>query len=224
MKSKTIKAESKQQGVLMIGNDGSNLRRTEVKKLLIVIFASFLLTSCGGAGIGTSAPKLDVKVGARDSTLNIKSGAVYYSSMAFTAPGKAAVKTSVHTIYIANFEMDPTTGPAWMNTSLTAPDQMRVEFALTGEDGTTKDSPFKVGTYSAQAADVNGVRSAAVRTFADGKQTETRFKSLMSLGGKGASGEVKITSVTAETVSGEVNLSEDDNSIKGTFTAKLPKK
>jgi hypothetical protein len=218
----TTKAKSKQPGVLMIGNDGSNLRRTEVNKLLLVIFAGLLLTACGGAGIGTSAPKLDVKLGGKDSTLNVKSGAVYYSSMAFTAPDKAAVKTSIHTIYIANFEM-ATTGPAWINNPLTAPDQMRVEFALTGEDGTTKDSPFKVGTYSAQAANVNGVRSAAIRTFADGKQTETRFKSLMSLGGKGASGEVKITSVTAETVSGEVNLSEDDNSIKGTFTAKLPK-
>jgi hypothetical protein len=199
-----------------------------MKRLLILIFASLWLTACGaagtGTGTGTSAPKLDVKVGSKDSTLNVKSGAVYYSAMAFTAPGKPAVKTSIHTIYLANYEIDTTAGPAWMNKPLTASDQMRVDLSLTGEDGTNEKSPFKVGTYSAQTANVNGVRSASILTFADGKQTETRFESLMSLGGKGANGEVKITSVSADTVSGEVNLSEGDNAIKGTFTAKLPKK
>jgi len=194
-----------------------------MRKLLIVIFASLWLTACGAAGTGTSAPKLDVKVGGKDSTLNVKSGAVYYSGMAITAPGKPDVKTSIHYIYLANFEMD-TTGPAWMRKPLTAPEQMRVDLGLTGEDGTNEKSPFKVGTYSAQADKVNGVRTAIINTFADGKQTDTRFESLMSLGGKGANGEVKITSVTADTVSGEVDLTEGDKSIKGTFTAKLPAK
>ena len=196
-----------------------------MKRLLIVILASLCLSACGAGGIGTStsAPKLEVKAGGKDSTLNVKSGAVNYSGMAFTAPGKPDVKTSIHYIYLANFEID-TTGPAWMRKPLTAPDQMRVDLGLTGEDGTNEKSPFKVGTYSAQADKVNGVRTAIIHTFADGKQTETRFQSLMSLGGTGANGEVKITSVTADTVSGEVNLTEGDKSIKGTFTAKLPKK
>lgn len=193
-----------------------------MKKLLIVIFASLWLSACGGAGVGTSAPKLDVKVGGKDSTLNVKSGAVNYSGMAFSAPGKPDVKTSVHYIYLANYEMD-TTGPGWMRKPLTAPDQMRVDIALTGEDGTNEKSPFKVGTYSAQAKNVNGARTAVINTFADGKQTETRFDSLMSIGsGRKAEGEVKITSVTADAVSGEVNLTEGDKAIKGTFTAKLP--
>ena len=68
-----------------------------------------------------------------------------------------------------------------------------------------------------------GVRTVIIKTFADGKQTDTRFDSLMSIGGgKKAEGEVKITNVTADTVSGEVDLTEGDKSIKGTFTAKLP--
>jgi hypothetical protein len=190
---------------------------------LIVIVVSLCVSACGAAGIGTSSPKLDVKVGGKDSSLNVKSGAVNYSGMAFTAPGKPDVKTSVHYIYIANYEMD-TTGVAWMRKPLTAPDQMRVDIALTGEDGTNEKSPFKVGTYSAQAQNVNGVRTVVVNTFADGKQTETRFDSLMGSGLKKAEGDVKITSVSADAVSGEVNLTEGDKSIKGTFTAKLPKK
>ncbi len=194
-----------------------------MKKLLLGSIASLCLAACGAAGVGSSPPKLDVKVGGKDSTLNVKSGAVNYSAMAFTAPSKPDVKVSLHTIYLANFEMD-TTGPAWMNKPLTAPDQMRVEVQLTGEDGTNEKTPLKVGTYSAQAEKVNGTRFAKVLTFADGKQTETRFDSLMDTSGKKAAGEVKITSVTADTVSGEVNLTEGDKSIKGTFTANLPKK
>lgn len=193
-----------------------------MKKLLILVLASICLAGCSAAGLSTSAPKLDVKMGGKDSTLNPKTSAVYYSGMAFSAPGKPDVKTSLHKIYIANFEME-TTGPVWMNKPLTAPDQMRIELDLTGEDGTNEKSPFKVGTYSAQADKVNGVRTARISTFADGQQVETKFSSLME-SDKKAAGEVKITSVTADAVSGEVNLTEGDKSIKGTFTATLPKK
>jgi hypothetical protein len=165
-----------------------------MKKLLILILASLALAGCGAAGLATSASKLDVKAGGKDSTWNIKSGAVYYSAMAFTAPDKPAVKTSIHTIYLANFEMD-TTGPAWMNKPLTAPDQMRVDFSLTGEDGTNEKSPLKVGTYSAQGDKVNGVRTVRINTFADGKQTETRF------GTTKARGEVLLMNVRSNGIS-----------------------
>lgn len=99
---------------------------------------------------------------------------------------------------------------------------MRVELQLMGEDGTGKDSPFKVGTYAAQADKTSGVRVVDIRTFADGKQTDTNFDTLMGSKDKKAAGEVKIISVTADTVNGEVDLTEGDKSIKGTFTAKLP--
>lgn len=191
-----------------------------MKRLLIVILIGLGLTACGAAGNGTGAPKLDVKAGGKDSTLNVKSGAVNYGNVISTAPGKPNIQTFAHTIYIANYELD-TSSPGWMRKPLTAPDQMRVDIQLTGEEGTKDDSPFKVGTYSAQADKFNSVRYVGINAFADGKQTETRFG---SMAGSKTSGEVKITAVTADTVSGEVNLSEGDKSIKGTFSAKLPKK
>ena len=191
-----------------------------MKKLLVLIGASLLLSACGGAGLGTSAPKLDVKVGGKDSTLNVKSGAVSFGNVISTAPGKPNIQTFAHTIYIANYELDTTT-PGWMRNPLTAPDQMRVDLQLTGEEGTKDDSPFKVATYSAKADKFNSVRFVRINAFADGKQTETDFDTSFSK--EKVSGEVKITSVTADTVSGEVNLTEGDKSIKGTFTAKLPK-
>jgi len=196
-----------------------------MKTLYLIIGLSLFLTACGGSGTGTgvtaSAPKLDVKVGGKATTLDVKSGVVNPSEMVSTAPGKPDLKTSAHTIYIANYEMDATS-PGWMNKPMTAPDQMRVDIQLTGEDGTTKDSPFKVGTYAAQADKISGVRVVNIRSFADGKQTDSRFDSLMGNKDKKAAGEVKITSVTGDTVSGEIDLTEGDKSIKGAFTAKLP--
>jgi hypothetical protein len=192
-----------------------------MKKLSVLIFASLLLTACGGgASPGTGAQKLDIKVGGKDSTLNVKSGAVYYGNIISTAPGKPNIQTFAHTIYIANFELD-TNGPAWTRKPLTAPDQMRVEIQLTGEEATNTDSPFKVATYSAKADKFNSVRYVAIRTFADGKETKTEMDS--SFNKEKINGEVKITSVTADSISGEVNLTEGDKSIKGAFTARLPK-
>jgi hypothetical protein len=198
-----------------------------MKKLGALILASILLTACGaGSGGGTSssadpsASKLDVKVAGKDSTLNVKTGAVYYGNVISTAPGKPDIQTFAHTIYLANYEME-TTSPAWTRKTPAAPDQTRVDIQLTGEEGTKTDSPFKVATYGAKAGKFNSVRGATIHTFADGKQTQTRFDTFAS--DSKVEGEVKITAVTADTVSGEVNLTDGGNSIKGKFTAKLPK-
>jgi hypothetical protein len=191
-----------------------------MRTLLLVIGASLFLTACGGAGLGTSSSKLDIKVGSTSSTLTVKSGAVYYGNVISTAPGKPNIQTFAHTIYIANYEMD-TSDPGWSRKPLSG-DQMRVDIQLTGEEGTKDDSPFKVATYSPKADKFNKVRSITIITFANGKETRTDVDT--GFNGEKVSGDVKITSITADTVSGEVNLSEGDKSIKGGFTAKLPAK
>jgi hypothetical protein len=192
-----------------------------MQKFLLFVFAALLLTGCGTALSGTGPHKLEVKVGGKDLTLSLKPGAVYYGNVISTAPGKPNVQTFAHTIYLANYEMD-TSYPGWVRKPLAAPEHMRIDIQLTGEDGTKDDSPFKVGTYSAKADKFNTVRAVIINTLNSGKETKTSFETLSSR--KPVEGEVKITAVTAETVSGEVNLTEADKSIKGTFTANLPKK
>lgn len=194
-----------------------------MKIIYLILALCFLLSGCGGGvggttGGGTAIPtKLDVKAG-KDFTLD-KNGVVYLSEMAFTAPGKPTVKSSSHYLFFATFGLD-SSNPREMRKDLTTPDQTRVEIQLTGEDGTKTDSPFKVGIYSAQAENVNGLRMVRVSTFVDGKQTQTDFDVMST--SKKANGEVKITAVTAETVSGEINVTDGAKSIKGTFTAKRP--
>lgn len=191
-----------------------------MNKLSIVLIAA-LITGCGVANLGASSPKLGVKVGGKDSTLNLKSGATYLGNVISTAPGKPNIQTFAHTIYLANYEMD-TSYPGWVRKPLASPEHMRIDIQITGAEGTREDSPFKVGTYSAKADKFNAVRSIIINRIVDGKETKTSFDTFSS--SKSVDGEVKINSVTAETVSGEVNLSEGANSIKGTFTVNLPKK
>ncbi|HWN09005.1 MAG TPA: hypothetical protein VNO50_07000 [Pyrinomonadaceae bacterium] len=194
---------------------------TNMNKLSILLIA-LLITGCGAASMRiVSSPKLDVSVGGKDATLNLKSGATYLGNVISTAPGKPNVQTFAHTIYLANYDMD-TSYPGWVRKPLAAPEHMRIDIQITGEEGTKDDSPFKVGTYSAKADKFNAVRSVIINSIVDGKETKTSFDTFSS--SKVVEGELKITEVTAETVSGEVDLREGGNSIKGTFTANLPKK
>lgn len=190
-------------------------------KLLIILIAALLIAGCGAAGPGSGSHKLDVKVGGKDSTLALKPGAVYLGNVISTAPGKPNIQTFAHTIYLANYDMD-TSYPGWVRKPLASPEHMRIDIQITGEEGTKDDSPFKVGTYSPKADKFNTVRSVILNSMVDGKETKTSFDTFSSA--KTVNGELKITAVTSDTVSGEVDLSEGDKSIKGTFTANLPKK
>lgn len=192
-----------------------------MKKLLLISLFSLFLMACGGAGVGSSSPKLNIKVGGKDSTMEVKSGGVYYGNVISTSPGKPPIQTFSHSIYLANYEMD-TTNAATMKKALTAPEQVRILIGLQGEEGTKDDSPFKVGTYTLKAERFNKVSTVMISTFADGKEKSDNFDTMSSM--SKADGEVKITSVTADSVSGEINVTEGDKTIKGTFTAKLPKK
>ena len=184
-----------------------------MKRLLFIAMTTLLLTACGGAA---SSPKLEVNDGSKTSTLNLKSGEVYYGNVISTYPGKPSLQTFAHDIVLANYDIDQTN----MHKPLTAPEQMRVEIQLTGEAGTKEDSPLKVGTYRVKSEAINRVRSIGIRTFADGKEVKTYFETMFS--SSTADGEVTIKSITNDTVSGEMNLTEGTKSIKGTFTARLP--
>ena len=199
-----------------------------MKNIYLILGLCLFLGACGGGGAGggsnaststtVGGSKLDVKAGGKDSTLNVKSGGASFSGMNYSIPGKPATKASIHTIHIANYDLDGA-NPA---KALATPDQMRVDIRIIGEEGTWDTSPFKVGTYNPKAEQFNKVSNVTIVTFADGKQVETRFDN--SSGNKKIDGDVKIASVTADTVSGEVNLTEGDKSVKGPFTLKLPAK
>lgn len=186
-----------------------------MKKLLIIAASFLLMAACGGG-----SAKMDIKIGGKDTSLAVKSSGSDKGVKTFTdKEGKITTATYFYAV-MANYDMD-TKSVATMKKPLTAADQARVMLQLVGEEGTDQKSEFKAGTYK---ADPTGkfmkLDSLTVLTFADGKEVSTNFDTSFST--SKITGEVRVKSVTAEEISGEIDVTDGDKSVKGTFTAKIP--
>jgi hypothetical protein len=180
---------------------------------------ALLITACGGVGGGGTS--LVIKAGDKTTNFSGKSSGTELGNVISTSPGQPNLQTSSHKIYLANYEMD-TTNVGTMRKPLTAADQIRVEIGITGEASTNEKTPFKVGTYTVTNDKVNDVRGLLVTTFTDGKESKIDFDTMSS--SSKMTGEVKISSVTDDSVSGTIDISEGDKSVKGSFTARIAKK
>ena len=190
-----------------------------MKKILFIICAALVFAACGG---GAGSSKLDIKAGGKDSTLNIKSSGSDTSVKTFTDKDGKMTKAPITYIYLANYDLDMTNAGT-MRKPLTAADQIRVGLALTGEESPDDKAAFKAGTYKAAPTEkYNKIDWLSVSTFADGKEAKTDFETNFSQ--SKITGEVKITSVTADSISGEIDVTDGDKSVKGSFTAKAPGK
>ncbi|CAN5413368.1 hypothetical protein BH10ACI2_BH10ACI2_00680 [soil metagenome] len=190
-----------------------------MKKLLLMFCSALLFTACGGTGGGGTS--LNIKSDGQTMTLTAKTSGVDLGNVISTSPGKPNLQTSNHSIIISNYDMD-LTNLGTMRKPLTAADQIRLAISITGEAATNEKTPFKVGTYLVSNEYVNDVRDVSVTTFADGKEKKIDFDTMSSF--SKLTGQVKITSVTDDSVSGTIDVTEGDKSVKGSFTAKLTKK
>ncbi|MBS1793424.1 MAG: hypothetical protein JSS81_06195 [Acidobacteria bacterium] len=198
-----------------------------MKKFLLLILSGVLLTACGGgAGTGpagttpagpgklsmdfkTLNTKTDVK-----KDLEIKKGVV--TPVSITLDGKPIVR---YFIDLTDFDYDANAAAKPADDKQTA-----VEITLFGDSGDTVETPLKAKTFELSSSggkvdDKYGrVSNVLVKTFKDGKVEETSLT-------YNAKGTVKIVSATAETVTGEIDLTQDGGGrIKGSFTAQLKKK
>lgn len=188
--------------------------------MMSAVLAVFTLACGGGAGGGA---KMDIKVGGKDTSLVVKTDGTYRSVKTFTdINGKITTATSFD-VYLANYEMDPTS-PVTMRKPLTAADQVRVALHLVGEEGTDRQTDLKPGIYKADAGSkFMKVDSLIVSTFADGKEVNTSFDAQSSQ--SKITGQVEVKSITADSISGTIDVTDGDKNVKGSFTAKIaPKK
>jgi hypothetical protein len=183
---------------------------------LFLIACTAVFMACGGAG----GSKLDVNFGGTAVPLEVRSSGVYPSTktFSFTKDGETTMTKAVsHYIALANFELE-TRGPVTMGKPLTEDGNVRVVFQTVGEEGTDEKSLPKAGTYTAKCEKYNCVDYFQISRFTGGKEEKISFN--MS----SAEGQITIKSVTDDTVSGEINVSEGQNSVKGSFTAKITTK
>jgi len=189
-----------------------------MKKSLFLFVLVLILFGCGGVGVGD----LDVKLSGKQVPFTVRSSGSYNSVKTFTdANGKMTTATSFYAI-MANYDMD-TTSVASMKKPLTSAEQVRLTLQLIGAEGTDEKGQIKPGVYN---ADPSGkymkVDSLTVATFADGKESTSNFETQFST--SKITGQVEVKSVTADSVSGTIDVTEGDRSVKGSFIAKVAAK
>ena len=192
-----------------------------MKRFAVIAIFALAAMGCTGAGTAGSAP-LEIKSGAKDASLIIKSSGSDKSVKTFTdKENKITTATSFHAV-MANYDLD-TKNVSSMKKPMTAPEQVRLQLQLIGEEGTDQKSDIKPGVYKADPKEkFMKVDYLAVATFADGKETNTSFD--MTFSGSKVTGTVEVTSVTADAISGTIDITDGDKSVKGPFVAKIAQK
>jgi len=192
---------------------------TPAKSLLrqnVFVLCFFALALVLGGCSKSSGGNMLVKSPATgDKELPQKSGYAFAVIKSFTDTSGKITTAASYRVYVANYDLDAGNFAMTLDKPLSSDDQLRVVFSLVGDQGTNDKSPLKAGTYSAKADKFMKVEDVAVvsrRGGADNKAALDRST---------LSGEAKVSSVSGDTVSGELDLTSGATSIKGPFTAKI---
>lgn len=157
-----------------------------------------------------------MKVDGKEAKIETKSAAYYASTMSYSGPDGSSKALSVSAV-IADYPLDLEHGMRTMNKGIEKEGQHRVFINLLGEEGTSgkksTEAPAE-GEYKPDADKFMKVRGASIYTFADGKEKKT------SLNASKLKGSVKVDSSSDGKFTATVDLTDGDNTIKGSFEAK----
>jgi len=181
-----------------------------------LLITALLLSGCGKSASGNSVHVKSTTTGEKD--LAIKSGYAFAVTKTFTDINGKITTASAYNVYLANYDLDSKNFAMTLDKPLTADDQVRVVFSLIGAEGTNDQAPLKDGTYSAKADKYLKAESAGIVARKNGADVKSWLDRSM------LTGEVKLTSASADEISGDVNLSAGESVIKGSFTAKILKR
>jgi len=183
--------------------------RTALIALSCVSFLSGCTKDAGGSGLHVKS----AATGEKD--LAVKSAYAFAVTKSFTdTTGKVTTAPS-YRVFAANYDLDAANFAMTLDKPLTSDEHLRVVFSLVGEQGGNEKTPFKAGTYSAKADKFMKVEDVAIvsRKGATDSKVWLERSTL--------TGNVKVSSVSGDTMSGNVELSGGETSIKGSFTAKI---
>src|SRR5258708_6406592 len=204
----------------------SNSRSTEpaltvgiVPRLITVglcLIALACTISLAGCSKGAGGNGLHIKSAATgEKDLAVKSAYAFPVTKSFTdATGKVTTAPS-YRVYAANYDLDAANFAMTLDKPLSSDDRVRVVFSLVGEQGGNAKTPLKAGTYSAKADKFMKVEDVGIVSRKGGTESK------VWLDRSTLTGEVKVNSVSGDTMSCDVDLSAGETSIKGSFTAKI---
>lgn len=189
---------------------------------MILLPASLLLITTlvlAGCGKTASTNALHIKSGPNaEKDIAIKSGYAFPVTKSFTDVNQKITTASAYNVYLANYDLDPKNFALTLDKPLTSDDQVRVVFSLIGAEGSNDQTAPKATTYSAKADKYLKAESAGIVARKNGADVKSWLDRSM------LSGEVTVSSVSAEEITGDVNLSAGDMAFKGSFTAKILKR
>lgn len=193
-----------------------NLHRVSARVSLLFLVAIALPLLLAGCGKSAGGNSLHVKSAAtNEKDLAVKSSHAFAVTKTFTDINNKITMASAYNVYAANYDLDAGNFAMTLDKPLTSDDQVRVMFTLIGEQGTNEKSPLKAGTYSAKADKYLRVETVGIVSRKGGADSKVWFDR------SAVNGEVKVTSATADSISGDVDLTAGENVIKGSFTAKV---
>lgn len=204
-----------------------------MQKILLTVFAAIIaccFTGCGGAASNSTASAAKPAfTGKLTSNLKLPNSPEFINEFdvkqgmlmawkADTFMKDAKVNGTTHEFYITNYEFKH---GGMEGERLPKSDK---DAALKFEVITEKGQPLKVGTYPAanpsDGANIIGkTRSVYVRYMLDGKPKSGSSTADYPHGTR--KGMVKIDSINGDMVTGEIDISDDANSFKGTFSAQI---
>jgi hypothetical protein len=180
---------------------------------LFIIVLSLVFAGCGKIAGGNSLHIKSAATGEKDFAL--RANYAFAVTKTFTDINNKITNASAYNVYVANYDLDAGNFAMTLDKPLTSDDQVRVMFSLIGEQGTNDKSPLKAGTYSAKADKYLRVETVGIVSRKGGADSKVWFDR------SAVTGEVKVTSASADSISGDVDLTAGENVIKGSFTAKV---
>ncbi|MGZ5483383.1 MAG: hypothetical protein ACXWID_15535 [Pyrinomonadaceae bacterium] len=191
-------------------------RRSFISFFLVISIAALSLSGCSKGGGGNSLNVKSPAAGEKD--LAVKSSFAFAVTKSFTDINQKITTAVVYNVFTANYDLDATNFGMTLEKTMASEDQMRVVFSLVGEEGTKDPTALKAGTYSAKADKHMKVETVGIVTRKGNADTKTWFDR------SSLSGQVTLTSVTDDSISGDIDVTAGDSAIKGSFTAKILKR
>lgn len=196
--------------------EGPFTRRIIFTLCLTALACALFMSGCSKGAGGNSLHVKSPATGEKDMPL--KSSYAFAVIKTFTDTSNKITTAAAYRVYAANYDLDPANFAMTLDRPVTSDDQVRVEFSLIGDQGTDDKAPPKAGTYSAKADKFMKVETAGIVSRKGGADNR------VWLDRSTLTGSVKVTSASADEISGDVDLSSGDTSIKGSFTAKILKR
>lgn len=189
-------------------------RRNFIFVLIAITFVCVALSACSSRGSG-----LKVKSAATgDKELDVKSSYAFPVTKSFTDINQKITTAVVYNVYVANYDLDAGNFAMTLEKPMASEDQVRVVFSLVGEEGTKDPAALKTGAYSAKADKHMKVETVGIVTRRGSADTKYWFDR------SSVNGQVTVTSVTDDAISGDIDVTAGENTINGSFRAKILKR